>query len=412
LVVVFILNRYDDAMKYGKIRPQAKVIDHWQVLWEKEITVATTTVPITNPYNVLMISGEGVDSSTSVIDECGHTVTCNGNAQIDTAQKKFGVSSVLFDGTGDYLSLASSTDWYFGSGDFTIDFWVRKNADGTFQYPIGCGDGNTGPQMGWFVEFNDTNHVTGRIYITATGSRAVTSTGTITAGAWHHIAFVRDGNTLRLFIDGIADGTLDVTGIIVNNITTPFRIGDLVVNTVESYFFNGWLDDIRISKGIARWTSDFTPPLKTTALVNGDVDEEYKLLSNVMISTAATYPALRLNNDSGANYGYQTVYGAGVTISASRSTSSFFILYGATATSVVGDFYSSSSIIYAKSGYLRTALTSATNGATTTVDDLSEWGQTWNNTTAPISSLVLFSYNGNEGLGVGTKFILYRKVYP
>ena len=52
-------------------------------------------------------------------------MTAVNQAQIDTAQSKFGGASGLFDGTGDYLSSADSADWAFGSGDFTIDFWLR-----------------------------------------------------------------------------------------------------------------------------------------------------------------------------------------------------------------------------------------------------------------------------------------------
>ena len=76
-------------------------------------------------YTKLMLHMEGSDGSTTFTDEIGKAVTANGNAQIDTAQKKFGAASGLFDGTGDYLTLANSNDWSFGSGDFTIDFWVN-----------------------------------------------------------------------------------------------------------------------------------------------------------------------------------------------------------------------------------------------------------------------------------------------
>src|SRR3990167_5725818 len=73
-------------------------------------------------YTQLLLHCDGVDAATTFTDEIGKAVTANGNAQIDTAQKKFGTASGLFDGTGDYLSLADSDDWNFGAGDFTIDF--------------------------------------------------------------------------------------------------------------------------------------------------------------------------------------------------------------------------------------------------------------------------------------------------
>ena len=77
---------------------------------------------------------DGTDGSTTFTDAIGtHTVTAVGNAQIDTAQYKFGGASGLFDGTGDYLTIPDHADFNFGAGDFTIDFWVRFNAINTAQ---------------------------------------------------------------------------------------------------------------------------------------------------------------------------------------------------------------------------------------------------------------------------------------
>src|SRR3990167_7740340 len=74
----------------------------------------------------LMLHMDGADASTTFTDETGKTVTANGNAQIDTAQSKFGGAAALFDGAGDYLTVSGSADWDLGTGDFTIDFWFRS----------------------------------------------------------------------------------------------------------------------------------------------------------------------------------------------------------------------------------------------------------------------------------------------
>ena len=88
-------------------------------------------------YTKLLLHNNSNDSSTSFIDSSGtgKAVTANGDAKISASQSKFGGSSALFDGTGDYLSLADSDDWNFGSGDFTIDGWFRANvwADANYQ---------------------------------------------------------------------------------------------------------------------------------------------------------------------------------------------------------------------------------------------------------------------------------------
>lgn len=82
-------------------------------------------------YTKLLLHCDGTDGSTTFSDNgvTGHTVTANGNAQIDTAQSKFGNASGLFDGTGDYLTIPDHADWNFGTGNFTIDAWIRFACD-------------------------------------------------------------------------------------------------------------------------------------------------------------------------------------------------------------------------------------------------------------------------------------------
>ena len=177
-----------------------------------------------------------------------------------------------------------------------------------------------------------------------------------------------------------------------------------------SSYVDGWLDDIRISKGIARWTTDFTPPLKTTALINGDTDEEYRLLATFIGGNAtATGYLLRANNDSASNYGFQRLYGTGSTIGAPRSTATGFrlTLIGEVA---LNNISLSESLLYAKSGYTRTLLRSVCDSVSgTTVDILEVSGESWNNSTAPVAALTIAADQTN-GIGVGSKIILYRKV--
>jgi len=208
-----------------------------------------------------MLHMDGADASTTFTDETGKTWTANGNAQIDTAQQKFGTASGLFDGTGDYIDTPDHADFDIGSGDFTIDFWVRRNAVGLHRI---CGQGDnlaTATTISWAMYFNaGTNTLTGGFNVVAV-TKAATSTGTVTAdGIWHHIAMVRYGNTMTLYIDGTADGTVDVTGATANNSAYKPTIGRLGELAGQNY--NGWIDEFRFSKGIARWTANFTPPTK------------------------------------------------------------------------------------------------------------------------------------------------------
>jgi len=212
-------------------------------------------------YTKLVLHCDGVDAATTFTDERGKAVTANGNAQIDTAQKKFGTASGLFDGTGDYLSLADSADWNFGSGDFTIDTWVRFNvfpsSDSIFTLVEQMTDGNNffayefyESGGSYYLRFREQE--VGNNHIMFSSAALSVSTGT-----WYHLTIVRNGNSWYHFIDGIQTGSTYTNSDSMNNWTGALWIGASNMNT---RYFNGTLDEFRISKGIARWTSDFTPP--------------------------------------------------------------------------------------------------------------------------------------------------------
>lgn len=198
---------------------------------------------------------EGTDASTLFVDEPGNTWTANGNAQVDTAQKKFGSSSALFDGSGDYLSGANNADFAFGSGDFTIDFWVMPNVNSTTG-GMALYDGRPLSTHGAYITIylDPTNHIN---FVT-NGAYAITGT-TLSAGSWYHIALTRSGNATRLFVNGTQTGnTYTDTNSYINGANRPL-IGNLGFN-LTGYGFNGWIDEFRITKGVARWASNFSPP--------------------------------------------------------------------------------------------------------------------------------------------------------
>jgi len=372
----------------------------------------TTTYPITKDRNnVLMISGEGADASTSVIDECGKVVTVNGGAQIDTAQFKFGQSSILFDGSGDYLTLADSADWDFGSGDFTIDFWVRFNSFQASGYQM-LVTRWTAAKISWIVLHYNT--ISDRWlhfgYSTNGSSGSYFNWNWDPAlNTWYHVTIVRNGNDCKGFVNGVQVGsTGDLSGVTMFSTDTGIYIGQST-DLTSGFELNGWLDDIRISKGIARWTSAFTPPLKTTALINGDTDEEYKLVSEIYSMASANF-RVELNNDTGTNYGTQDIIGIASAITAARATSQqgMYLNYNSVA---ANELLLSDMIIYAKSGYVRTAVTQSSDKITgTTVGECYAKGHSWNNSTAPIASIDVSEYSSTNAIGCGTKFILYRKV--
>lgn len=211
----------------------------------------------------LLLHCDGSDASTTFVDSeinTAKTVTANGDAQVDTAQSVFGGASCLLDGTGDYLSVADSSDFDVAAGDFTIDFRMRFNgATATAQL---AGQYNqTGSQIGYLIQWLATNNLR---FVFSTDGTLVTVVvksfaWTPSADTWYHIAIVRSGNNLYAFVDGVQIGaTADVTGVTIFNSTALFEIGKIEDSSLN--MFNGWIDEFRFVKGTAVWVANFTPP--------------------------------------------------------------------------------------------------------------------------------------------------------
>jgi hypothetical protein len=172
-----------------------------------------------------------------------------GNAQISTSVVKYGTGSMAFDGTGDYLVSAPSPDNILGGGDFTIEFWLYpNNTSGSYRALVSSENYNPSVTGGWSLYQNGTSF---EFWISS--GNIINATSAITAGVWQHLALSRASGTLRLFINGT-----QVTS--VSNTTSLTGQKILIGDNLGSYFYNGYLDDIRITKGYARYTATFTPP--------------------------------------------------------------------------------------------------------------------------------------------------------
>lgn len=217
-------------------------------------------------YTVALLHMNGSDASTTFTDESGKTWTAAGNAQIDTAQSKFGGASGLFDGTGDYISTPDHADFAFGTGDVTIDFWAMYNslpASGThmisyMQYTdnsnfIFCSLYNNAGTYVWY--FYDAGGFGGLSFTTP----AAPSTST-----WYHIAYVRNGSNFYFFMDGTKSSSTPTSATSASDLASSPSIAKGVAGNLW-LDHNGWVDEFRISKGIARWTANFTPPTSAYA---------------------------------------------------------------------------------------------------------------------------------------------------
>jgi hypothetical protein len=201
------------------------------------LTAITNTSLLTNFTNA------GITDATSK-----NVLETVGNAQVSTVQSKFGGSSILFDGAGDYLYVPSSINYGYGTGNFTIEFWLYLNSTG-LQTIVSHLSSN--PQVKPHIYYS------GGVRLYVNGADVITG-GTVTISTWTHIALSRSATSTKLFINGTQSGSTYTDS---NNYGTssPLIIGDYGVPATGSNMLNGYIDDLRITK-FARYTANFTAP--------------------------------------------------------------------------------------------------------------------------------------------------------
>jgi hypothetical protein len=217
-------------------------------------------------YTKLLMNFEGHDEGTTFLDKSpsAHTLTANGGVQTESAEQQFGHTSGYFDGNGDYISIPDSDDWNFGSGDFTIEMWVRPS-----QLSV---NGNI-----WFSQGDDTNNrysffsINSKIRFLLYIGGAVkalyeTTNNVLSLNTWAHVAFVRSGTNIYIFVNGESKSLTVTTAISTTampNLSSEVFIGARNIGGTPDLYYNGYMDDLRVSKGIARYTSNFTAPTKS-----------------------------------------------------------------------------------------------------------------------------------------------------
>lgn len=207
---------------------------------------------VDDSYTKALLHFEG-----NIIDESGKSWTASGGAATSIVQKKFGNASIDFvKSSGQYISTNASADFYFEENNFTIDFWGRwKSHAGTDNLYVFFLDNAFNPSLFFaWAGYQGTNKI--RCGNSLTTSGYITSDYTLYDNVWNHYALIRNGNTLTLYIDGVSNGAINCSGISYGDSTSPLRVGGY-----PSYAYcDMFIDEFRISKGIARWTANFTPP--------------------------------------------------------------------------------------------------------------------------------------------------------
>lgn len=238
----------------------------WEVGTGTLVVTGSSTI---DPYwasTTLLLRGEGVNNGTTFSDSStsANAITRYGSAVTSTAQAKYGTASIKLNGTTDYISSPHNVGSTFGSGNFTVEGWV---------YPTNL----AGVPCFYVQQSNtvaDNNNIGVFSYITAAGEfsadirsgltvyTAISPAGAVVTNAWQHLAIVRNGTTLKCYVNGVERGSVAVAATAVNN---PGDVPRCLVG-VYSYgglnnLFTGYIDDLRVTKGVARYTGNFTPAI-------------------------------------------------------------------------------------------------------------------------------------------------------
>ena len=200
--------------------------------------------------NVLLLHFEGADGSTTITDSAtAKAMTAVGNAQIDTAQFIVGSASLLLDGAGDYVTALDSADFAFGTGDFTLQCYIRLNAkpasDSSF---VIMQHGDTTNGWIWRLYTPDGTNLNSYFLnyaATVLTIQSINALGNLSLNTWYKLNVVRNGTLFKTFKDGVqVDGnTSDVDSM--TDATGTFKIG----SDGTGSFFNGWIDELSIWKG-------------------------------------------------------------------------------------------------------------------------------------------------------------------
>lgn len=212
-----------------------------------------------DPFTKILLHMDGANGGTTFTDSNAggspHSWAFS-NATTSTAQAKFGVSSML--AAAGFVATVDSTDFTLGAGDFTIDFWFNANGN-TFSSLFLAGQLNStgaAASSSWEVLIG----AGGVSFIAYQGAASVLVTGVASfsgTAVWTHVAVVRSGATLSLYLNGVLGASVGISGAINDSAASlgVGRAGDFPNNP-----WSGYIDEFRLSVGVARWSANFTPP--------------------------------------------------------------------------------------------------------------------------------------------------------
>ena len=235
--------------------------------WNRIAYSAWPTDPYISSVSTLL-HFDGANNATTFTDSSANpkTFTAYGNAKLSTTQSKFGGTSLYLDGSNSYIVAPTSADFGMGTGDFTFEGWFFPTTSvDTFANLFNFGTYASGILLriagassgGDFLYFANTQLM----------SSARLTSSQLPANTWTHVALVRSSGTVYMFVGGTI--LAQQSGVTANLGTTqPITIGKdaHIAAGTNADVWTGYMDEIRVTKGVARYTSAFTPP--TSAFPN------------------------------------------------------------------------------------------------------------------------------------------------
>jgi hypothetical protein len=230
-------------------------------LYTSNFTVPTAPISaVANTQLLLPMQNAAIFDNAMMND-----LETSGNAQISTSVVKYGTGSMFFNGSGGALSCLNTPQTKFGAGPMTIEFWLNPTANPTGGFGLIIDDWTTGASPGPSNFEIYTNN--DQLFFVATNGNfnffdqsPRTLSTTYSKNVWTHFAVTFDGTNIRLFRNGLLEANNSFNGFSTNagSFSNTIRIGGVPGNT--SVGFVGYIDDLRITKGVARYTANFTPP--------------------------------------------------------------------------------------------------------------------------------------------------------
>lgn len=223
-----------------------------------EPAAPTPTPPQPDSTTALLLHMNGVPGSSNFVDAKGNGITALGGAAISASYPVLGNGAASFNGASQALAFSNQV-FNFGAQDYTVEAWVRPSGGG-LQTVLA---NSWGWQLYWgnaSLSLYVSASATGPAYYS--GMPLNSAAGSVPAGAWSHIAVVRSGSVLSLYTNGQLAKSIAFTGAQVAPVF-PASVGTIYTSdAATSYYFAGQIDEVRVTKGLARYTSNFTPAVQ------------------------------------------------------------------------------------------------------------------------------------------------------